>query len=148
MHSGQTGYQALEKVKIANSVSNIEDFAFYNATGLKHINIPKGVIKIGEQAFWKSGLESVVIPNNVQNIGTCAFWETNLKTIFILTKDASSIIIGDRAFSNIQSDSTIYILDGVEGLEEKLEGTYDSSKTTITKVSQAEMEQLIMSNNN
>ena len=61
-------------VEIPNSVTSIEDCAFYNCDGLTSIEIPNSVTSIGEKAFYDcSELRSIIIPNSVTSIGDRAF---------------------------------------------------------------------------
>ena len=62
---------------IPNSVTTIDDYAFYNCDGLTSIDIPDSVTEIGSSAF--SGctwLTSIFIPNSVTAIGGNAFNNT------------------------------------------------------------------------
>ena len=43
--------QCSKKVKIPESITTIEDHAFYGCRSLKEINIPSKVTSIGESAF-------------------------------------------------------------------------------------------------
>lgn len=70
---------------IPNSVTSIEDLAFYECSSLTSVTIPYSVLSIGEFAFYKcSNLTSVLIPNSIPNIKRGAFAGCNkLKEIII-----------------------------------------------------------------
>ena len=59
------------------------------------VNIPNGVVKIGDIAFYERLITSVTIPNTVTEIGNSAFENTRLVS---LTIPDSVRIIGDTAF--------------------------------------------------
>ncbi len=59
---------------IPNDITKINDYAFWNCTGLTSIKIPGSVTAIGNYAFnGCTGLTSVTIPNSVTTIGDYAF---------------------------------------------------------------------------
>lgn len=96
---------------IPNNVSDIDNYAFYNCTGLTSIEIPESVSNIGNYAFYGcTGLTSIEIPTSA-NIGEYAFYNcTSLATIDIPN---SITCIGNKAFHNTawydnQSDGLIY----------------------------------------
>ena len=61
-------------VEIPNSVTKIEDYAFYGCIGLTSIEIPNSVTEIGNYAFSGcTGLTTIEIPNNVTTIGESVF---------------------------------------------------------------------------
>ena len=64
----------LTSVTIPNSVTSIEQYAFYGCSGLTSITIPNSVTSIGGGAFYGcSGLTSITIPNSVTSIGELCF---------------------------------------------------------------------------
>ena len=61
-------------VEIPNSVTKIEDYAFYGCIGLTSIEISNSVTEIGNYAFYDcTGLTTIEIPNNVTTIGEHVF---------------------------------------------------------------------------
>jgi hypothetical protein len=67
---GNTGIE----VTIADSVTSIGNYTFYNCTGLTTITIPDSVTSIGDGAFWGcTGLTTITIPDSVTSIGDGAF---------------------------------------------------------------------------
>jgi len=65
----------LKKMYFANEgLELIDDQAFSGCSSLKRVEVPKGVIGIGEYAFSEcANLSIVVIPESVEKTGDCAF---------------------------------------------------------------------------
>ena len=64
-----------EATIIPDSVTTIEEYAFYGCSGLTSVVIPDSVTEIGKLAFYGcSGLMSVVIPDSVTTIEEYAFY--------------------------------------------------------------------------
>lgn len=64
----------LTSVTLSNSVTVIDEWAFYNCDSLTSINIPSGVTTIGDFVFaFCTRLPYITIPNSVTNIGNQAF---------------------------------------------------------------------------
>ena len=90
--------KGLTNVTIGNSVISIGRDAFRGCTGLTSITIPNSVTSIGDEAFYGcTGLTNVTIGNSVNSIGSDAFYRcTGLTNVTI---GNSVTMIGDRAFS-------------------------------------------------
>lgn len=97
--------RSLEKVEISNNsmLEKIEGSVFYY-TGLKEINLPLGLIKIGDLTFAETNLIEIYIPKSVEIIGNNTFgYCGKLKTI-TFEKGSSLNKIYDGAFrSEIES---------------------------------------------
>ncbi|MDE5601921.1 MAG: leucine-rich repeat protein [Clostridia bacterium] len=66
-------------VEIPNTVTEIQDGAFYNRTGLTTINL-KGVELVYPYAFFGSGLKKADL-SNIKEIGEAAFAQTQLESV-------------------------------------------------------------------
>lgn len=93
----------------------INDSLFYGCRDIANINIPNGVISIGQYAFYYcSGLTSVTIPDTVTNIDAGAFGAcTNLTSINIPNGVTS---INNEVFASCESLTSITIPDGVTSI--------------------------------
>ena len=89
--------QEVTDVVIPNSITSINDYAFYNCSALKSVTIPNSVTNIGSEAFYNcSGLTSVTIPNSVTSIGSHAF--SGCSGLTSVTIPESVTFIGYSAF--------------------------------------------------
>ncbi len=69
---------------IPNSVTSVNDYAFWGCTNLTSITIPDSVTSIGASVFWRcTNLTSVTIGDSVTSIGPSAFSDcTNLRDVY------------------------------------------------------------------
>ena len=100
------------------NITEIASCMFFDCYALENITIPSTVIKIRE-AF-----------------GSCL----NLTKVKIFTTDANKFEVGIGAFNNLASNSKIYVLS--EEIKAKLEGSYNTSETTVEVVTLDQMNNL------
>lgn len=93
---------------IPNSVTNINDFAFYDCDGLMSVTIPNSVTSIGKSSFnYCEGLTSVSIPNSVTTIGKYAFSHCSyLKSV---TLGNSITNIEEQSFDNCSRLTSLFV---------------------------------------
>ena len=115
---------------ILNSVTSIENLAFYNCTGLTSITIPSSVTRIGSYAFYKcAGLTSITIPDSVKSIGACAFEYCTSLTGVTIPNGITSIDY--ELFCGCSSLTSVIIPNSVNTVGEKA-FAYCSGLTSIT----------------
>lgn len=77
---------------IPDGVTNIEDGAFVNCSGLRSVTIPCGVQRVGVWAFMDcSNLTSVTIPNSLTSVRADAFRGCPIEKIYIEKGDAERV---------------------------------------------------------
>lgn len=87
----------LTSIVIPDSVTSIGAYAFSDCSGLTNVTIPNSVTSIGNRAFqYCSGLTSITIPNSVTSIGEDAFLFCAGLTSVTIPKSVTSI--GKSAF--------------------------------------------------
>ena len=106
---------SLESIEIPDGVKSIEDDAFYNCKLLKSVKLPNGLTSIEDRTFCNcSSLTNIEIPNSVTSIGYMAFDGcVSLKSIEIPNSVTS---IGEHAFRYCSSLKSIIIPDGVTNI--------------------------------
>ncbi|MDR2498017.1 MAG: leucine-rich repeat domain-containing protein, partial [Tannerellaceae bacterium] len=92
-------------ITLPNSVTSIENSAFYGCIRLQSITIPNSVISIGSSAFNECTLlQSVILPSSVTSIGDWAFSECkNLRSVTV--QRATPPNIGNAAFTFVPLSS-------------------------------------------
>lgn len=86
----------VKKVVIADGITSIADYSFYNMTSLEEVSVPSSVEVIGKMAFaFTPALVGVELHEGVRNIGYGAFEASGIKTME-LPKTVTDI--SDRAF--------------------------------------------------
>ena len=121
---------SLTSVTIGNSVRAIGDYAFMGCSSLTSVTIGTGVKSIGVEAFRNcSSLTSVTIPNSVTKIGSYAFEGCSSLTSVTIPNSVTNIENG--AFCGCGSLTSVTIPDGVTSI-----GSYAfkgcSSLTSVT----------------
>ena len=106
---------SLTSVTIPNSVTSIENNAFYGCGSLTNLTIPNSVTSIGEAAFYGCrSLTSLTIPNSVISIAREAF--SSCSSLTNLTIGNSVASIGEMAFYGCRSLTNLTIPDSVTSI--------------------------------
>lgn len=112
----------------------IAGFAFENAENLTYVEIPEGVVRIGEKAFEGcDAFSSVTIPNSVTYIESYAF--KGCKGLTEVNIPASVVGIGERIFSACDNLSGIFVDSNNSHYSSSTEGIlFDKDKTVLITV--------------
>ena len=95
---------------------NIKSFEYAERKDITEVNIPNGVITIGERAFAKcSNLKKVIIPDSVTTIGASAFNGCENLEEIILSKNIKKL--NYRTFADCRRLKKIIIPEGIEELD-------------------------------
>lgn len=104
------GCSGLSRVEISNSVTTIGDYAFRGCSGLRDVVISNSVKSIGSWAFEDcSGLRHLTMGNSVTNIGNWTF--SGCKLLTRVEIPSSVTRIGSCAFSDCRGLSRVEISD-------------------------------------
>ena len=92
---------------IFSGVQAIGPYAFYQR-GVKQLELPEGIISIGENAFYLSNLTTdlLVLPSSLKTLGGYAFIYNSIGAVKILNKNSVIECDGNQRFTKEQ---TIYV---------------------------------------
>ena len=102
----------LTSITIPNSVTSINDQAFYGCTGLTSVTIPNSVTSIGGSAFSGcSGLSTLIIGSGIETIDYSVFVECpNLEDVYCYAVNVPSTETNAFEMSNPES-ATLHVPD-------------------------------------
>ena len=90
--------KAITSVMIPDSVTTVEESAFYGCNSLTDVNMPQSLETLANFAFSYCGFSTLVLPESVTTIGENAFGDcANLSNITITNHAA---LVGEGAFSD------------------------------------------------
>nr|WP_298679277.1 leucine-rich repeat protein [uncultured Treponema sp.] len=140
---------------LPDTVTSINDRAFYNCRRLTGITIPDSVNKIGKRAFEGCNrLKTVIIGNNVQEIGSWAFANcarlTNLtigtgvtsiesyvfwkcEDLITITIPDNVVSIGSNVFESCSRLTSVTIGSGVTSMDDNVFKNCNKLKTVVIK---------------
>ena len=111
-------YCNITEINLPAGIKKIESSTF-TGNPLAKIDIPDGVVEIGENSFCDCKLlESITIPNSVNIIGSMAFQYCKKLATVIMPKSVTSI--GSYAFSDCLNLTSITISEGITSIEKNL----------------------------
>ena len=74
----------IEEITLSNSITEIPAYMLFMDINLKQINIPEGVISIGNDAFNGAlGLKTITLPSTLTTLGELAIAKTGIREIHI-----------------------------------------------------------------
>lgn len=110
----------LEQVELGDAVTSIGTSAFYyyynESTKLTSINLPDGLLTIGQEAFRGTGLTSVTIPAGVKRIESYTFYNCDKLTTVSLPDGVE--YIGSHAFCGCDIFESVNIPTQVTKIDE------------------------------
>ena len=127
---GFSGCEKLAAITLPDSVTTIDNKAFYKCTSLTSMTLPDSVTSIGDYAFYEcKSLTSVIIPGSVTTIDNKAFYKCTSLTSVTIPDSVTSI--EDGIFENCTSLTTVTIPDSVTSIGK---GAFESCKslTSVT----------------
>ncbi len=105
----------LNSITIPDSITSIEDYAFYNCDNLTRVSIGDGLCNIGLYAFAEcSKLTSITFPDSVTSIGEGAFQRCSSLNSIVIGDGVLSI--GWHAFAGCKNLTNIVIPNSVESI--------------------------------
>ncbi len=124
-----SGFPALSKVMIPDSVTGIGNNAFGGCNALKEITIPNTVTSIEDYAFsYCKVLESIKIPGSVTSFGYSVFSNCTALTNVTIPNSVTSL---DHTFNGCTSLASVTIPDRVTSLDDTFKGCTSLASVTI-----------------
>ena len=106
-----------EKVIVDECTKTIDYYAFADCNNLYEIEIPQGVVNIGEKAFARlDNLKNIDIPDSVTNITTLAFYRCN--GLVSVQVPGSVTAIKNGTFRECNNLKKVILNEGITGIEQ------------------------------
>ncbi len=106
-----------EKVIVDKCTKTIDYSAFADCNNLYEIEIPQGVVNIGEKAFARlDNLKNIDIPDSVTNITTLAFYRCN--GLVSVQVPGSVTAIKNGTFRECNNLKKVILNEGITGIEQ------------------------------
>ena len=106
-----------EKVIVDQCTKTIDYSAFADCNNLYEIEIPQGVVNIGEKAFARlDNLKNIDIPDSVTNITTLAFYRCN--GLVSVQVPGSVTAIKNGTFRECNNLKKVILNEGITGIEQ------------------------------
>ena len=126
-----------EKVIVDECTKTIDYYAFADCNNLYEIEIPQGVVNIGEKAFARlDNLKNIDIPDSVTNITTLAFYRCN--GLVSVQVPGSVTAIKNGTFRECNNLKKVILNEGVAKIE-------DSAFVFCSSLEQIKLPQSLMS---
>ncbi len=102
------GCKALTTVTLPEGMTEIPDYAFYNANYLQSITVPEGITELKEYAFYGCrALTQITLPQTLASVGREAFSGCSSLETLVLPDSVESL--GYQAFYNCTKLSTLHL---------------------------------------
>lgn len=108
------GQGAKTEYTIPQSVCTIGKRAFENAKSLERVNIPDGVVNIGDGAFYASAIKEISLPSSIKSIGQKAF--AMCRSLTCVTIPHGILSINHKLFYGCEKLESIDIPKTVAGI--------------------------------
>lgn len=122
----------IKTVEIANGITSVGDYAFYNCSSLKEIALPESVKKIGEIAFGRnSALEKVTIHYNTDEIASNAFGNTYNATIYGYSNSVAEEYATEKSIKFVSLGEAPVLLKDEGNVTDSITWKYYSDRTLV-----------------
>lgn len=90
----------LNRAELGSGITELTDYAFYYASNLKSVTVPKTVTKIKGSCLYGSGIESFTFPNTITTIGGHAFHSCSLLKSVSVPNNSLTTNLGQYIFNS------------------------------------------------
>ena len=98
---------SISSIKLPNTIRFIDQYAFWNCSQLKNLELPNSLISIGERFISGSAIMEIKIPSSVTQLASYAFCESSLETIDLTDLSSSITKLPEGVFRSCKLKSII-----------------------------------------
>ena len=120
--------KSIKSIYVAEGITSIGDYTFYNDTNVETIQLPEGITRIGECAFLNlRKVTSISLPNSLVELEKGAF--EGCDGLTHVTLPANLKVVGGGAFESCSNLGSVIFPEGLTTIE-----AYAFAFTKLTKV--------------
>jgi len=108
------------KITLPNSITNIENYACWDNSGVTILTIPEGITSIGQSAFTFNNLEELTLPSTLKTVGYKFLSSSKIKTVTCKATTPPTFVVPEY-FSEDDyleqyklKNATLYVPEGTE----------------------------------
>lgn len=143
-----SSYNGDKKLVLPDTVTSIENSAFFAVKGIEYIILPKNMETLGEYALYESSIKGIYIPKTIKKIEPNAISSCG-DLVNVEFEEGSTCEIGDKAFARCIRLVSIKIPSTITTLGKNIfQGTYTSTLTVYGEKGSAIENYCIENNHN
>lgn len=112
--------QFCDKIELPNSITNIENYACWDNSGVTILTIPEGITSIGQSAFTFNNLEELTLPSTLKTVGYKFLSSSKIKTVTCKATTPPTFVVPEYFSEDYYleqyklKNATLYVPEGTE----------------------------------